>query len=244
MKGFGTEKIEEELGIIFPKARIRRMDLDTTRKKHSYQQIITDFEERKIDILVGTQMVTKGLDFDNVSLVCILNADNMLSYPDFRAAERGYQLMAQVSGRSGRKYKQGSVIIQTYNAGHPVIRDVVNNDYLAMFNQQLAERQKFRYPPYTRLVLLKLKHKDPEMLNKAADELARSLRGVFGKRILGPEFPIVSRIMNYFIKHILFKIERGISSGEMKLKMLEVIEKFQQESTFRAVKVIMDVDPQ
>lgn len=244
MKGFGTEKVEEELGLIFPKARIARMDLDTTRSKHSLQQIIGDFESRKIDVLVGTQMVTKGLDFDNVSLVCILNADNMLSYPDFRAAERGYQLMAQVSGRSGRKYKQGSVIIQTYNAGHPVIRDVVNNDYLAMFNQQLAERQKFRYPPYTRLVLLKLKHKDPEMLNKAADELARSLRGVFGKRILGPEFPIVSRIMNYFIKHILFKIERGISSGEMKLKMLEVIEKFQQESTFRAVKVIMDVDPQ
>jgi primosomal protein N' (replication factor Y) (superfamily II helicase) len=244
MKGFGTEKVEEELGLIFPKARIARMDLDTTRTKHSLQQIIGDFEARKIDILVGTQMVTKGLDFDNVSLVCILNADNMLSYPDFRAFERSFQLMAQVSGRSGRKYKQGRVIIQTYNPGHPVIVDVVKNDYLAMFKQQLAERQKYKYPPYTRLVQLKLKHKDPDLLNKAADELAKSLRSVFGKRILGPEFPMVSRIMNYFIKHIMFKIERGVSSSAMKAKLVEVIEKFQQEAAFRPVKVIIDVDPQ
>ena len=244
MKGFGTEKVEEELGLIFPKARIARMDLDTTRTKHSLQQIIGDFEARKIDILVGTQMVTKGLDFDNVSLVCILNADNMLSYPDFRAFERSYQLMAQVSGRSGRKYKQGKVIIQTYNPNHPVILDVVKNDYLAMFKQQLAERQKYSYPPYTRLVLLKLKHKDPDLLNKAADELAKALRKVFGKRILGPEFPMVSRIMNYYIKHIMFKIERGVSSAAMKAKLVEEVEKFQQEPAFRPVKVLMDVDPQ
>ena len=244
MKGFGTEKVEEELGLIFPKARIARMDLDTTRSKHSLQQIIGDFEARKIDILVGTQMVTKGLDFDNVSLVCILNADNMLSYPDFRAAERSFQLMAQVSGRSGRKYKQGRVIIQTYNPGHPMIIDVVKNDYLAMFKKQLLERQKFRYPPYTRLILLKLKHKDADLLNKAADDLAKSLRLIFGKRILGPEFPMVSRIMNYFIKHIMFKIERGVSSAEMKEKLVEAIEKFRAEPAFRPVKVIMDVDPQ
>jgi primosomal protein N' (replication factor Y) len=244
MKGFGTEKVEEELGLIFPKARITRMDLDTTRSKHSLQQIIGDFEARKIDILVGTQMVTKGLDFDNVSLVCILNADNMLSYPDFRAAERSFQLMAQVSGRSGRKYKQGRVIIQTFRPDNPVIRDVVKNDYLAMFKQQLVERQKYKYPPYTRLVLLKLKHKDPDLLNRAADELARALRLVFGKRILGPEFPMVSRIMNYYIKHIMFKMEREVSSGGMKEKMVAVIEKFKQEAVFRPVKVLMDVDPQ
>jgi primosomal protein N' (replication factor Y) (superfamily II helicase) len=244
MKGFGTEKVEEELGLLFPKARIARMDLDTTRTKHSLQQIIGDFEARKIDILVGTQMVTKGLDFDNVSLVCILNADNMLSYPDFRASERSFQLMAQVSGRSGRKYKQGRVIIQTYNPGHPVIGYVVRNDYLAMFKQQLVERQKFKYPPYTRLVLLKLKHKDPDLLNKAADVLAKSLRKVFGKRILGPEFPMVSRIMNYYIKHIMFKIERGVSSAAMKARLVEEIGKFQQEPSFRPVKVLMDVDPQ
>ena len=189
-------------------------------------------------------MVTKGLDFDNVSLVCILNADNMLSYPDFRAAERSFQLMAQVSGRSGRKYKQGRVIIQTFRPDNPVIRDVVKNDYLAMFKQQLVERQKYKYPPYTRLVLLKLKHKDPDLLNRAADELARALRLVFGKRILGPEFPMVSRIMNYYIKHIMFKMEREVSSGGMKEKMVAVIEKFKQEAVFRPVKVLMDVDPQ
>ncbi|MEI7499177.1 MAG: primosomal protein N' [Bacteroidota bacterium] len=244
MRGFGTEKVEEELGLIFPKARISRMDLDTTRSKHSLQQIIGDFEARKIDILVGTQMVTKGLDFDNVSLVSILNADNMLSYPDFRAAERSFQLMAQVSGRSGRRNNQGKVIIQTYNPDHPVIRYVVKNDFKALFRQQLVEREKFRYPPYTRLVLLKLKHKDPDLLNKAADELAKSLRKVFGKRILGPEFPMVSRIMNYFIKHIMFKIEHGVSSAAMKAKLVGEVEKFQQEPAFRPVRVVIDVDPQ
>ena len=244
MRGFGTEKVEEELGAIFPKARIARMDLDTTRSRHSLQQIIGDFEAKKIDVLVGTQMVTKGLDFDNVSLVCVLNADNMLSYPDFRAVERSFQLMAQVSGRSGRKYKQGKVIIQTNNPDQMVIRFVVKNDYQAMFRQQLVERQKFKYPPFTRLVLLRLKHKDPDLLNRAADELASSLRIIFGKRILGPEFPVVSRIMNYYIKHILFKIERGISSGSMKSRMVEEIGKFQQNPEYRPVKVIMDVDPQ
>jgi primosomal protein N' (replication factor Y) len=244
MRGFGTEKVEEELGAIFPKARIVRMDLDTTRSRHSLQQIIGDFEAKKIDVLVGTQMVTKGLDFDNVSLVCVLNADNMLSYPDFRAVERSFQLMAQVSGRSGRKYKQGKVIIQTNNPDQMVIRFVVKNDFKAMFRQQLVERQKFKYPPFTRLVLLRLKHKDPDLLNRAADELAFSLRKIFGKRILGPEFPVVSRIMNYYIKHILFKIERGISSGSMKTRMVEEIGKFQQNPVYRPVKVIMDVDPQ
>ncbi|MEI7663218.1 MAG: primosomal protein N' [Bacteroidota bacterium] len=244
MKGFGTEKVEEELGLIFPKAHITRMDLDTTRSKHSLQQIIGDFEARKIDVLVGTQMVTKGLDFDNVSLVCILNADNMLSYPDFRAAERSFQLMAQVSGRSGRKNNQGRVIIQTFNPDNMVIRDVVKNDYVAMFRQQLAERQKFKYPPFVRLVLLRLKHKDPDLLGRAAAELAQSLRKTFGKRILGPEFPMVARIMNYYIKHIMFKIEREVPSAAMKSKLLEDVEKFQKLPGYSQVKVLMDVDPQ
>jgi primosomal protein N' (replication factor Y) len=189
-------------------------------------------------------MVTKGLDFDNVSLVCILNADNMLSYPDFRSAERGFQLMAQVSGRSGRKYKQGKVIIQTYNAGHPVIRNVVNHDFMAMFKQQLIERQKYKYPPFTRLILLKLKHKDPDLLNKAAERLAVSLRKTFGKRILGPEYPMVSRIMNFFIKHIIFKMEREVSPAAMKLKLVEEIERFHTDPEMKPVRVIMDVDPQ
>ncbi len=244
MKGFGTEKVEEELGLIFPKARITRMDLDTTRSKHSLRQIIGDFEARKIDILVGTQMVTKGLDFDNVSLVCILNADNMLSYPDFRAAERSFQLMAQVSGRSGRRNNQGRVIIQTSNPDNQVIRDVVKNDYVAMYRQQMAERQKFKYPPYVRLVLLRMKHKDPDLLSRAAGEMAAALRKTFGSRILGPEFPMVARIMNYYIKNIMFKIERDVSSAAMKAKMAEVIENFRKEQQFGQVRILIDVDPQ
>jgi len=244
MKGFGTEKVEEELGILFPRARIGRMDLDTIRSRHSHQQIIGDFEAGKIDILVGTQMVTKGLDFDNVSLVCILNADNMLSYPDFRAPERSFQLMAQVSGRSGRKYRQGSVIIQTYNPAHPVIVDVMKHDYTAMFYRQLSEREKFHYPPFTRLILIRLKHKDPTVLDRAAGELAKMLRAEFGRRILGPEFPVVSRIMNFYIKHILFKIERGASTAAMKATLASVIRKFLEKPANKPVRVIMDVDPQ
>lgn len=244
MRGFGTEKVEEELGLIFPQARIARMDLDTARSKYAHQKIIADFEDRKIDILVGTQMVTKGLDFDNVSLVCILNADNMLSYPDFRAPERGFQLMAQVSGRSGRKYKQGKVLVQTYNPGHPIIGDVVRHDYLSMFEKQLTERNRFRYPPYFRLITIKLKHKDPELLNKAAETLAVNLRKTFGKRIMGPEFPVVSRIMNYYIKHILFKVEKDASMNRIKEKLAGITEDLRRDPAFKPVKIFMDVDPQ
>jgi primosomal protein N' (replication factor Y) len=244
MRGFGTEKIEEELGILLPKARIARMDLDTTRSKNSYEKIIRDFEEHKIDILVGTQMVTKGLDFDHVSTVCILNADNMLSYPDFRAPERGFQLMAQVSGRSGRKFRQGNVIIQTYNPDHLIIRDVVSHNYTAMYMQQMAERKKFRYPPFYRLILLKVKHKDPDLLNQASDVLAKELRKAFGKRVLGPEFPMVSRVMNYYLKHILLKIEREVSAAGIKERLIQTIDQFRGDKNFGAVKVLIDVDPQ
>lgn len=244
MRGFGTEKVEEELGVIFPDAVISRMDLDTTRSKNSHQKIIEDFQEGKVDILVGTQMVTKGLDFDHVSLVCILNADNMLNYPDFRSAERAYQLMAQVSGRSGRKGKQGKVVIQSYNPEHMIIRDVVTHNYLAMFRQQIAERQKFRYPPYYRLIQIKLKHRDADALNRAADELATMLRQQFGKRVLGPEFPMVSRIMNYYIKNILLKIEREPSLVMMKEKLMTILGEFQKRPAARSVRIIPDVDPQ
>jgi primosomal protein N' (replication factor Y) len=244
MKGFGTEKVEEELGILFPKARIARMDLDTTRTRHSHQKIINDLEDRKIDILVGTQMVTKGLDFENVSTVSILNADNMLGFPDFRSAERSYQLMAQVSGRSGRKNKRGKVIIQTYNPKHPVILDVVNHDYKAMFEQQLVDRRKFKYPPFYRLVLVKLKHKDPAVLNKASEELAKRLRKLFGNRVLGPEYPLVSRIMNYYLKQILVKIERSSSQTEMKRKLMQEMEDFGRLKEFSPLRLVIDVDPQ
>lgn len=244
MKGFGTEKVEEELAILFPDARITRMDLDSTRTRNAHQKIINDLEERKIDILVGTQMVTKGLDFENVSTVSILNADNLLGFPDFRSAERSFQLMAQVSGRSGRKNKRGKVIIQTYNPKHPVILDVVNHDYKAMYEQQLLDRRKFKYPPYYRLVLVRLKHKDPEILNKASDLLAARLRKLFGNRILGPEYPLVSRIMTYYLKQIIIKIDRSASQTEMKKKLLAEIGEFSKIKDFGALRVVIDVDPQ
>ena len=244
MRGFGTEKIEEELSTILPEANIVRMDLDTTRAKNAYQRIITDFEDRKIDILVGTQMVTKGLDFDNVSIVGILNADNMLSYPDFRAPERSYQLMAQVSGRAGRKNKRGKVIIQTYNPYHTIIRNVIDNDYLKTYKEIILERRNFNYPPFFRLVEIRLKYKEYKLLNEAADVLAGMLRDDFGKRILGPEYPIVSRIRNLFIKTILVKIERDKSLIAAKELLNGKIEAFKALKEYKSVQIITDVDPQ
>jgi primosomal protein N' (replication factor Y) (superfamily II helicase) len=244
MKGFGTEKVEEELQLLFPKARIARMDLDTTRTRNAHQKIINDLEGRKIDILVGTQMVTKGLDFENVSTVSILNADNMLSFPDFRSAERSYQLMAQVSGRSGRKNKRGQVIIQTFNPGHPVILDVVKHDFRAMYEQQLVDRRKFKYPPFYRLVIIKVKHKDPELLNKASAELARRLANVFGNRVLGPEYPLVARIMNYYIKQIMVKTGRNGSQSEMKCRLMKELDDFSRLREFGSFRLVIDVDPQ
>ncbi len=243
MKGFGTEKVEEELGAIFPDTTIRRMDLDSTRTKYAHQRIISDFEERRIQILVGTQMVTKGLDFDNVSLVGILNADNMLNFPDFRSHERSFQLMEQVSGRAGRKAKQGKVIIQSFNPQHPVIQFVVRHDYHAFFRAQLADRNKFNYPPYNRLIILRLKHRDPDVLNKAARDLAKDLRTDLGKRVLGPEYPLVSRIQNWYIKQILVKIERGPNVMTFKELIRGKIDEFQKIPGYRQVRVIVDVDP-
>ncbi len=243
MRGFGTEKVEDELAILYPDARIRRMDLDTTRSKHSYQSIISDFEERRVDILVGTQMVTKGLDFDNVSVVGILNADNMLSYPDFRAYERSFQLMAQVSGRAGRKKKRGKVIIQSYNPHHSAIRDVIDHDYQSMYRSQILERRNFKYPPFNRLINLSLKHKDPRLLNEASREFAMMLREKLGNRILGPEYPLISRIKNLYIKNVLVKLERDEKLTDQKKTILKTIDKFRGESSYKSVRIIIDVDP-
>jgi primosomal protein N' (replication factor Y) len=243
MKGFGTEKVEEELGAIFPETSIRRMDLDSTRTKYAHQRIISDFEERRINILVGTQMVTKGLDFDNVSLVGILNADNMINFPDFRSHERSYQLMEQVSGRAGRKAKQGKVIIQSFNPAHPIIQYVVMHDYYAYFRSQLEDRNKFHYPPYYRLIILRLKHRDQHVLNKAARDLAQDLRADLGKRILGPEYPLVSRIQNFYIKHILVKTEKGPNVSGMKDLIRGKIDELHKVPAYRQVRVIVDVDP-
>ena len=243
MRGFGTEKVEDELEIFFPDARIKRMDLDTTRSKHAYQSIINDFEERRINILVGTQMVTKGLDFDNVSVVGILNADNMIHFPDFRSYERSFQLMAQVSGRAGRKNKQGKVVIQSWNPYHSVIRDVIGHDYKAMYSSQILERRNFKYPPFYRLISIHLKHKDTRLLNEAAKEFAMLLREKLGKRVLGPEYPLVARIKNLYIKNVLIKLERDETLAGYKKDIINIIDTFKRESSYKSVKIIIDVDP-
>ena len=243
MKGFGTERVEEDLALLFPAARIERMDLDTTRSRYALQQLLADFEDRRIDILVGTQMVTKGLDFENVSLVGILNADNMISFPDFRSFERSYQLMAQVSGRAGRKKKQGKVIIQTYNPAHAVIQQVCANDYLGMYNSQMSERHAYNYPPYFRLIRVTLKHRDANHLNESASRLAKHLRETFGARVLGPEFPPVSRIRNFYLKDFLIKIEKGASLPKLKFELATILQEFRKDKEHRQVIVAVDVDP-
>ena len=242
-KGFGTEKIEDEIKLIFPEARVSRMDLDTTRSKKSYEKIITDFEQHKVDILIGTQMVSKGLDFERVSLVGILNADNMLNFPDFRAHERAYQLMAQVSGRAGRKNKQGTVVLQTSSPEHMVIGQVIRNDYKAMFATQCEERKLFKYPPYFRMIQIVLRHRDPKVLNQAANKMATDLRAVFGSRILGPNVPSVSRIQNMYIKHILLKFEVEASAQQAKDLLRQIADQVIAQPQFKALWVNLDVDP-
>jgi primosomal protein N' (replication factor Y) len=242
-KGFGTEKIEDEIKLIFPAARVSRMDLDTTRSKKSYEKIITDFEQHKVDILIGTQMVSKGLDFEHVSLVGILNADNMLNFPDFRAHERAYQLMAQVSGRAGRKNKRGTVILQTTTAEHAVIGQVIGNDYAAMYATQCEERKLFRYPPYFRMIQIVLRHRDPNILTQAANKMAADLRAVFSNRVLGPNVPAVSRIQNLYIRHILLKFEVEASAEKAKEILREVTNHVIAEPKFKALWVNLDVDP-
>ena len=242
-KGFGTEKIEDEIRQIFPEARVSRMDLDTTRSKKSYEKIITDFEQHKVDILIGTQMVSKGLDFECVSLVGILNADNMLNFPDFRAHERAYQLMAQVSGRAGRKNKRGTVILQTTTTEHVIIGQVIRNDYQAMFATQCAERKLFKYPPFFRMIQIVLRHRDPNILNQASARMAADLRAVFGPRVLGPNIPSVSRIQNMYIKHILLKFEVEASPEKAKDILRQVTNQIIAEPKFKSLWVNLDVDP-
>ena len=212
-------------------------------KKRSYQKIISDFESRKIDILIGTQMISKGLDFSNVRLVGVLNADNLLFFPDFRAYEKAYQLLAQVSGRAGRKRKQGKVIIQTSDPEHPVLQWVVQGDYMKMYNSQMAERGIFKYPPYYRLIKITLKHKDLGKLNEAGGMIARELKKIFGSRVLGPEFPQISKIQLYHLKILLIKFERGSKYSEFKRTLSEAIRKFESVKEFSQLKIVIDVDP-
>lgn len=242
-RGFGTEKIEEEIKKIFPDARVQRMDLDTTRSKKAYEQIITAVENHKIDILIGTQMVTKGLDFQKVSLVGILNADNLLNFPDFRAHERAFQLMAQVSGRAGRKHKRGLVIIQTSTPQHPVITQVLHHDYQAMYELQSAERQLFKYPPYYRMIQITLKHRDAAVVNRVTKEMAVEMKAVFGNRVLGPVIPAISRIQNLFIRQILFKIETEASLQTAKNYLQDIMQRMLSKQEFKSVRISFDVDP-
>ncbi|MES2873400.1 MAG: primosomal protein N' [Bacteroidota bacterium] len=243
-KGFGTEKIEDELQLLFGNARIARMDLDSTRSRNSFQLLINDFEEGRIDILVGTQMVAKGLDFGNVTIIGIISADSMLNYPDFRAFERSFQMLSQVSGRAGRRTKQGKVIIQAYDISHRVISQVVRNDYEEMFDTEILERRNFHYPPLYRLIQLDVKHKDFSRLTTIAASLAGILRSQFGDRILGPEAPLISRIRNYYIQAILIKIEKeGVSVQKIKDALGAILTTFDADPANKGVYIQVDVDP-
>lgn len=242
-KGFGTERIEEELSLIFPDVKIARLDLDSTRTKNGMQQIISDFQDKKTQILIGTQMVAKGLDFDNVSLIGVINADTLLNYPDFRAFERSYQLLAQVAGRAGRRDKQGKVCIQAYDDSHRIIKQVIANDYAQMYADEMEERKQFNYPPFTRLIFINVKHKDANVLNVAAQQLANSLRAQLGDRILGPEQPLVARIRNYYIKQIIIKTEKSAAIQKVKAVLKDTIHNFNAQKDFKSVITQIDVDP-
>lgn len=241
--GFGTEKIEEELALYFPKHKAARMDLDTTRSKHAYQEIIGAFEDGEIDILVGTQMVTKGLDFERVGLVGILNADLLLNFPDFRSFERAFQLMTQVAGRAGRKKDRGKVIVQTYTPDHWVIRKVMDHDYEALYKQELIERLNYQYPPYFRLVKLTLKHRDERKVKEASIELGNALREKLVERVIGPETPYIGRINNQYLRNIMIKIERNASPGAVKKFLRSCILTLQTHPDYKSLRVVVDVDP-
>lgn len=243
-RGFGTERVEDDVKLVFPEARVARMDLDTTRTRTAYEKIISDFEQGKTDILIGTQMVSKGLDFERVSVVGILNADTMLNYPDFRSYERAFQLMAQVAGRAGRKNKQGLVVLQTKSPDLPVIHQVMRNDYEQLYYDQLAERQLFRYPPYYRLVYVYLKHRKEEVLDMAADMMAAQLRAGLGDRVLGPDKPPVARIQTLFIKKMIVKVEQTASMSKVRNYLLAVQRAVMADERFRSLVVYYDVDPQ
>lgn len=243
MAGIGTERVEEDLQILFPSARVARMDLDSTIQKNQYLELLNDFADRRIDILVGTQMVTKGLDFEGVSVVGIVNADNLINYPSFRSYERAFQQMTQVSGRAGRHGTGGRVIIQSYNPGHQVIEKVLHNDYEGLYTDQDNERRVFLYPPYYRLIELTLKHREQDTLNAAADWMAAQLRATFANRVLGPEYPIVSRIRALYLKTITLRFEKSEAIADAKRIIMQMADDMQRHDGWSGVSVHFDVDP-
>lgn len=243
MHGFGTEKVEEEIALLFPGAKIERMDADAAGSRRSFENLIARFETGQSDILVGTQMVSKGLDFDNVRLVGIVDADTMLNYPDFRAHERSYQLMSQVAGRAGRKNKRGKVIIQTSYPDHPIIKSVLNNDYLSMYMEQIEERKNFSYPPFSRLVDVTLKHRSMQLLDEACVELSEIVKKTVSEKMMGPEYPLINRIRNLYLKSLLIKIEKMQSLQLTKQRIVEALRQLRENERFRPVQFTVDVDP-
>ncbi len=241
-KGFGTEQIEQELHNLFPEARVGRMDLDTTRGKYAYEKLITAFEQHELDILVGTQMLTKGLDFRKVNLVGVMNADTLLNFPDFRAHERSFQLLTQVAGRAGRTAKRGKVIIQSYNPYHAILKQVSTGDYTEMFKEQLYDREQYKYPPHNKIIKITFKHKDYNTLNEAAEWFSKSLRNAFGAHVLGPEYPPVARIRNQYLKHTLVKIPAKQSLSKIKNSIKRIEKSFNAISLYQRVRVIYNVD--
>lgn len=243
-RGFGTEKVEEYVGQLFPDARVARMDLDTTRTRNAYGRIIDDFSSGRTNLLIGTQMVSKGLDFDRVSVVGILNADAMLNYPDFRAYEHAFMMMAQVSGRAGRKGQRGKVFLQTKNKDLPIIRQVVENDYQGFYEALLEERRLFSYPPFHRLVYVFLRHRHDDVVETAGIEMGSRLRQGLGERILGPDKPSIARVKNLHIRKIVIKLENGIDPKAVRLYLRTVQQQLLQDKRYAALQVYYDVDPQ
>ena len=242
-KGYGTEKIESEVQDVFPEARIARMDLDTTRSRQAYERIISDFSAGRTNILIGTQMVSKGLDFDKVSVVGILNADSMLNYPDFRAYEHAFMMMAQVSGRAGRKGKRGLVILQTKSPGLPILDQVVRNDYPAFYQSLIAERQQFHYPPYYRLVYVYLKHRQDALVESASIEMSSRLRQWFGARVLGPDKPAVAKVKSLSIRKLVLKCEFGLNMADVRKYLALAQQQMLQDKRYSTLQIYFDVDP-
>ena len=242
-RGYGTEKIEAEVHDIFPEARIARMDLDTTRSRHAYERLISDFSAGRTNLLIGTQMISKGLDFDRVSVVGILNADTMLNYPDFRAYEHAFMMMSQVSGRAGRKGRRGLVVLQTKSPDLPVIRQIVDNDYNAFFRSIMAERRQFRYPPFTRLVYVYLKHRSDSLVDTAGLEFGSRLRQWFGTRVLGPDRPAVAKVKSLSIRKILLKVEPGLDLPSVRKYLTLAQQQMLQDKRYASLQIYFDVDP-
>ena len=242
-RGYGTEKIEDQVMEIFPEARVARMDLDTTRTRSAYERIISDFSAGRTNLLIGTQMVSKGLDFDKVSVVGILNADSMLNYPDFRAYEHAYMMMAQVSGRAGRKGKQGLVLLQTKSPQLPVINQVVHNDYVGFYKDLLEERSAFRYPPFYHLIYIYMKHRYDQTVNTAAIEMGSLLRQWFGDRVLGPDKPSIAKVKQLNIRKIVLKLENGIDMKRVREYLNLAQDKLLKETRYNSLQIYFDVDP-